>query len=70
MLAECCNRLQCGAVWRSGALHGVVSSWRRSSALYGAVQRWRYSWRPVRDIGAPGSMLIGPCMTGGKLLPE
>ena len=24
---------------------------------------------PVRDIGAPGSMLIGPCVTGGKLGP-
>ena len=38
-------------------------------ALYGAGSATGIPGTPEKDIGVPGSMLIGPCMTGGKLGP-
>ena len=57
--------IRCNAAL-SSALHGAVWCWQHPAALYGAGSP---TGAPEKAIGMPGSMLIGPCVTGGKLGP-
>ena len=49
------------------ALYGTGGALALSMALYGAGGATGIPGAPEKAIGAPGSMLIGLCMTGGKL---
>ena len=61
-----CNAALCGAPALCMALYSAGGALALCMALYstGGIPD-----APVRDIGTPGSMLIGPCVTGGKLGP-
>ena len=61
-----CNAALCGAPALCMALYSAGGALALCLALYSAGG---IPGAPVRDIGAPGSMLIGPCVTGGKLGP-
>ena len=61
-----CNAALCGAPVLCMALYSAFGALALCMALYSAGG---IPGAPVRDIGAPGSMLIGPCVTGGKLGP-
>ena len=61
-----CNAARCGAPALCMALYSAGGPLALCMALYSAGG---IPGAPVRDIGAPGSMLIGPCVTGGKLGP-
>ena len=54
----------CGALALCMALYSTGGALALCMALYGAGG---IPGAPVRDMGGPGSMLIGPCVTGGKL---
>ena len=64
-----CNRLQRCAVRRSGTLLGLYRAGGALALCMALYSAGGIPGTPVRDIGAPGSMLIGPCVTGGKLGP-
>ena len=61
-----CNAVLCGAPALCMALYSAGGALALCMALYSAGG---IPGAPVRDIGAPVSMLIGPCVTGGKLGP-
>ena len=54
---RCCAAL-CMALYTTGGALALCMALYSAGGIPGA---------PVRDIGAPVSMLIGPCVTGGKL---
>ena len=56
---RCCAAL-CMALYSAGGALALCMALYSAGGIPGA---------PVRDIGAPGSMLICPCVTGGKLGP-
>ena len=59
-----CDAALCGAPALCMALYSAGGALALCMALYSAGG---IPGAPVRDIGAPGSMLICPCVTGGKL---